>query len=96
MKIGRQKSAYGTIKEHVVRWRNWLPYKTLFTTSLHYFWWIWDSTVDRTGKYDVTHDYDTSKELSLMYLQDAQNLFNDICSMGNWQNCNQSVDGRSL
>jgi predicted alpha/beta superfamily hydrolase len=32
----------------------------------------------------VPHDYDTSK-YPVMYLQDAQNLFNEDAEYGNWE-----------
>lgn len=80
----------GTQKEHVARWRkNWLPFKQNFLPQVLL---ISDEfeipQLNKTRKVWalLPHDYDTSKEsYPVMYLQDAQNLFNEDAEYGNWE-----------
>lgn len=84
------KKHTGTQKEHVARWRkNWLPYKQNYLPQVLL---ISDEfeipQLNRTRKIWalLPHDYDTSKEsYPVMYLQDAQNLFNEDAEYGNWE-----------
>lgn len=80
----------GTQKEHVGRWRrNWLPFKQNYLPQVLL---ISDEfeipQLNRTRKIWalLPHDYDTSDErYPVMYLQDAQNLFNENAEFGNWE-----------
>jgi predicted alpha/beta superfamily hydrolase len=80
----------GIQKEHVARWRkNWLPFKQSFLPQVLL---ISDEfeipQLNKTRKIWalLPHDYDTSDErYPVMYLQDAQNLFNEGSGMGNWE-----------
>lgn len=80
----------GIQKEHVARWRkNWLPFKQSFLPQVLL---ISDEfeipQLNKTRKIWalLPHDYDTSNErYPVMYLQDAQNLFNEGSGMGNWE-----------
>jgi predicted alpha/beta superfamily hydrolase len=74
----------------VGRWRkNWLPFKQSYLPQVLL---ISDEfeipQLNRTRKIWalLPHDYDTSKEsYPVMYLQDAQNLFNEDAEYGNWE-----------
>jgi predicted alpha/beta superfamily hydrolase len=80
----------GVQKEHVARWRkNWLPFKQSFLPQVQL---ISDEFVipqlNKTRKIWalLPHDYDNSSEsYPVMYLQDAQNLFNESAEFGNWE-----------
>ncbi|TDE05603.1 alpha/beta hydrolase [Flavobacterium hiemivividum] len=80
----------GVQKEHVGRWRrNWLPFKQNYLPQVLL---ISDEfeipQLNRTRKIWalLPHDYDTSGEsYPVMYLQDAQNLFNENAEFGNWE-----------
>ncbi|MFV8343229.1 alpha/beta hydrolase [Flavobacterium sp. XS2P39] len=80
----------GIQKEHVVRWRkNWLPFKQSFLPQVQL---ISDEfkipQLNKTRKIWalLPHDYDNSNEsYPVMYLQDAQNLFNEAAEFGNWE-----------
>ncbi|NGY36974.1 alpha/beta hydrolase [Flavobacterium sp. XN-5] len=80
----------GVQKEHVGRWRkNWLPFKQNYLPQVLL---ISDEfeipQLNRTRKIWalLPHDYDTSDEsYPVMYLQDAQNLFNENAEFGNWE-----------
>ena len=80
----------GVQKEHVARWRkNWLPFKQSFLPQVQL---ISDEFVipqlNTTRKIWalLPHDYDKSSErYPVMYLQDAQNLFNESAEFGNWE-----------
>lgn len=80
----------GVQKEHVSRWRrNWLPFKQSFLPQVQL---ISDEFVipqlSKTRKIWalLPHDYDNSSEsYPVMYLQDAQNLFNESGEFGNWE-----------
>jgi predicted alpha/beta superfamily hydrolase len=76
--------------EHVARWRkNWLPFKQSFLPQVQL---ISDEfeipQLNKTRKIWalLPHDYDNSSEsYPVMYLQDAQNLFNEFAEFGNWE-----------
>jgi predicted alpha/beta superfamily hydrolase len=80
----------GIQNEHVGRWRkNWLPFKQSYLPQVLL---ISDEfeipQLNRTRKIWalLPHDYDTSEErYPVMYLQDAQNLFNEDAEYGNWE-----------
>lgn len=80
----------GIQKEHVARWRkNWLPFKQSFLPQVQL---ISDEFIipqlNKTRKIWalLPHDYDNSSEsYPVMYLQDAQNLFNESAEFGNWE-----------
>ncbi|MFV5703206.1 alpha/beta hydrolase [Flavobacterium sp. XS2P12] len=80
----------GIQKEHVARWRkNWLPFKQSFLPQVQL---ISDEFIipqlNKTRKIWalLPHDYDNSSEsYPVMYLQDAQNLFNETAEFGNWE-----------
>ncbi|WP_051929418.1 alpha/beta hydrolase [Flavobacterium sp. 83] len=80
----------GIQKEHVARWRkNWLPFKQSFLPQVQL---ISDEfeipQLNKTRKIWalLPHDYDHSSEsYPVMYLQDAQNLFNEEAEFGNWE-----------
>lgn len=80
----------GVQEEHVARWRrNWLPFKQSFLPQVLL---ISDEfeipQLNKTRKIWalLPHDYDTSNEsYPVMYLQDAQNLFNEEAQFGNWE-----------
>ncbi|MFE3849016.1 alpha/beta hydrolase [Flavobacterium sp. LB3P45] len=80
----------GIQKEHVSRWRkNWLPFKQSFLPQVQL---ISDEFIipqlNKTRKIWalLPHDYDNSIEsYPVMYLQDAQNLFNESAEFGNWE-----------
>ncbi|RTZ03558.1 alpha/beta hydrolase [Flavobacterium sp. RSP49] len=80
----------GIQKEHVERWRkNWLPFKQSFLPQVQL---ISDEfeipQLNKTRKIWalLPHDYDKSSEsYPVMYLQDAQNLFNESAEFGNWE-----------
>jgi predicted alpha/beta superfamily hydrolase len=84
------KNHSGIQNEFVARWRrNWLPFKPNFLPQvllisdefeipqLHKTRKIWAL---------LPHDYDSTDErYPVMYLQDAQNLFNESAEHGNWE-----------
>ena len=80
----------GVKKEHVDKWRkNWLPFKQNFLPQVKL---ISDEfeipQLNKTRKIWalLPHDYDNSDELyPVLYLQDAQNLFNEKAQYGNWE-----------
>jgi len=87
----RSCTAFETEKqEHVYRWRrNWLPYhkvklpkvelisEEFFIPQLKKFRKIWAL---------LPHDYETSEEsYRVLYLHDAQNLFDENAPYGNWE-----------
>ena len=87
-RISTQNS--GVKKEHVDKWRkNWLPFKPNFLPQVKL---ISDEfeipQLNKTRKIWalLPHDYDNSDEsYPVLYLQDAQNLFNDKAEFGNWE-----------
>lgn len=87
----RSVAAYtGVQNEHVARWRkNWLPFKQSYLPQVQL---ISDEfkipQLNKTRKIWalLPHDYDNSSEnYPVMYLQDAQNLFNEKAEFGNWE-----------
>lgn len=80
----------GIQKEHVARWRkNWLPFKQSYLPQVKI---ISDEfeipQLNKTRKIWalLPHDYDKTEErYPVMYLQDAQNLFNEKAAYGNWE-----------
>ena len=80
----------GIQKEYVPKWRkNWLPFKQLYLPQVLL---ISDEfeipQLNKTRKIWalLPHDYDNSNEqYPVMYLQDAQNLFNEDAPQGNWE-----------
>ena len=80
----------GVQKEHVSKWRrNWLPFKPNYLPKIVL---ISDEfeipQLNKTRKIWalLPHDYDSSSEsYPVMYLQDAQNLFNEEAEYGNWE-----------
>lgn len=84
------KKNSGIQNEYVARWRkNWLPFKQSFLPQVLL---ISDEfeipQLNKTRKVWalLPHDYDKSNErYPVMYLQDAQNLFNEEAQYGNWE-----------
>jgi predicted alpha/beta superfamily hydrolase len=80
----------GVQNEYVPKWRkNWLPFKQLYLPQVLL---ISDEfeipQLNKTRKIWalLPHDYDNSTErYPVMYLQDAQNLFNEDSPCGNWE-----------
>ena len=87
-RICEQKN--GVLKQHVDKWRkNWLPFKQNYLPIVQL---ISDEfeipQLNRKRKIWalLPHDYDASNEnYPVMYLQDAQNLFNENAEFGNWE-----------
>jgi predicted alpha/beta superfamily hydrolase len=84
------KKNSGIQNEYVARWRrNWLPFKQSFLPQVLL---ISDEfeipQLNKTRKVWalLPYDYDKSNErYPVMYLQDAQNLFNEEAQYGNWE-----------
>ena len=75
---------------HVPRWRkNWLPFQAEHLPKIHLISEEFEiPQLNKTRKIWalLPHDYDTSEECyPVLYLQDAQNLFNENAAYGNWQ-----------
>ena len=84
------KKKQGIQKEHVAKWRrNWLPFKPNFLPKVHLVsdeFEIPQLNKKRKIWALLPHDYETSTErYPVMYLQDAQNLFNEKAQFGNWE-----------
>lgn len=80
----------GIQNEHVFRWRkNWLPFKPNFLPQIQLIsdeFEIPQLNTTRKVWALLPHDYDYSNEsYPVMYLQDAQNLFNENAGYGNWE-----------
>lgn len=80
----------GIQNEHVFRWRrNWLPFKPNFLPQIQLIsdeFEIPQLNTTRKVWALLPHDYDYSSEsYPVMYLQDAQNLFNENAEYGNWE-----------
>lgn len=80
----------GVRSEHVYKWRhNWLPYKSKFLPKVHLIsdeFEIPQLNKTRRVWALLPHDYDTATEsYPVLYLQDAQNLFNENAQYGNWE-----------
>ncbi len=76
--------------EKVAKWRkNWLPYRPSQLPQIHLISEEFEiPQLNKTRKIWalLPHDYDTSEEsYPVLYLQDAQNLFNENADFGNWQ-----------
>jgi len=84
------KQHKGVRKEHVAKWRhNWLPFKPNFLPKVHLIseeFEIPQLNKKRKVWALLPHDYEESSEhYPVMYLQDAQNLFNEQAKFGNWE-----------
>lgn len=84
------KKKSGIQKEHVPKWRqNWLPYRPSQLPQVHLISEEFEiPQLNKTRKVWalLPHDYNTSDETyPVLYLQDAQNLFNENSPFGNWQ-----------
>ncbi len=84
------KQHKGVIKEHVDKWRkNWLPFKPNFLPKVELISEEFEMPqLNKKRKVWalLPHDYDLSSEhYPVMYLQDAQNLFNEKAQYGNWE-----------
>ena len=80
----------GVRKEHVDKWRkNWLPFKPNFLPQVHLI--SEEFEIPQLNKKRkiwalLPHDYDNSKDnYPVLYLHDAQNLFNEKAKYGNWE-----------
>ncbi len=84
------KQKNGVRKEHVAKWRhNWLPFKSKFLPKVQLISEEFEiPQLNKTRRVWalLPHDYDTSVEnYPVLYLQDAQNLFNENAQYGNWE-----------
>lgn len=84
------KQHSGVRKEHVDKWRkNWLPFKTNFLPKAQLISEEFEMPqLNKKRKIWalLPHDYETSTDhYPVMYLQDAQNLFNEDAKYGNWE-----------
>ena len=84
------KQNSGVRKEHVAKWRkNWLPFKPNFLPQVKLIsdeFEIPQLNKKRKIWALLPHDYDLSSEsYPVLYLQDAQNLFNEKAEFGNWE-----------
>lgn len=84
------KQHQGIRKEHVEKWRkNWLPFKPNFLPQVKLISEEFEiPQLNKTRRVWalLPHDYDNSQErYPVMYLQDAQNLFNENAKYGNWE-----------
>lgn len=80
----------GIQAEHVSNWReNWLPFKPNFLPQLVLLsdeFEIPQLNTTRKVWALLPHDYDaTDEHYPVLYLQDAQNLFHENSSYGNWE-----------
>ena len=80
----------GVKEEHVDKWRrNWLPFKNIFLPKVELISEEFEMPqLNKKRKIWalLPHDYETSTEnYPVMYLQDAQNLFNEKAKYGNWE-----------
>jgi len=84
------KNHSGVRKEHVDKWRkNWLPFKPNFLPKVHLISEEFEiPQLNKTRRIWalLPHDYEESTETyPVLYLQDAQNLFNEKAKYGNWE-----------
>ena len=84
------KKQNGVHKEHVDKWRrNWLPFKPNFLPKVHLISEEFEiPQLNKTRRVWalLPYDYETSNEsYPVLYLQDAQNLFNEKAKYGNWE-----------
>lgn len=84
------KPMVGIQEEYVERWRhNWLPYKNDFLPKVQVL--SKEVEIPQLNKKRrvwvlLPHDYQRTKErYPVLYLQDAQNLFNEKSPFGNWE-----------
>ena len=80
----------GVRNEHVDLWRkNWLPFKPNFLPQIHLISDEFEMPqLNKKRKIWalLPYDYDSSDEsYPVLYLQDAQNLFNEQARYGNWE-----------
>ena len=80
----------GVRKEHVAKWRkNWLPFKPNFLPQVKLIsdeFEIPQLNKKRKIWALLPYDYDASEDqYPVLYLQDAQNLFNENAEFGNWE-----------
>ncbi|MBC7494231.1 MAG: alpha/beta hydrolase, partial [Flavobacterium sp.] len=80
----------GIVKEHVDKWRkNWLPFKSKFLPIVKLISENFEMPQLKTKRKVwalLPHDYNTSTDnYPVLYLQDAQNLFNENAKYGNWE-----------
>ena len=80
----------GVRKEHVDKWRkNWLPFKPNFLPKVHLISEEFEiPQLNKTRRIWalLPYDYEESGETyPVLYLQDAQNLFNEQAKYGNWE-----------
>ncbi len=80
----------GVRKEHVAKWRrNWLPFKPNFLPIVKLISEEFEiPQLNKTRRVWalLPHDYDSSSDsYPVLYLQDAQNLFNENAKYGNWE-----------
>ncbi|MBS4040633.1 MAG: alpha/beta hydrolase [Flavobacteriales bacterium] len=80
----------GIQREHVYKWRhNWLPFKSKFLPEVHLI--SQEFEIPQLNKKRkvwalLPHNYhQTNERYPVMYLQDAQNLFNEQSAYGNWE-----------
>ena len=83
-----QKS--GIRKEHIFKWRrNWLPFKPSFLPIVKLISEQFEiPQLNKTRRVWalLPHDYEeSSAHYPVLYLQDAQNLFNENAQYGNWE-----------
>lgn len=84
------KEHVGVRREHVEKWRkNWLPFKPNFLPKVHLIsdeFEIPQLNKTRRVWALLPHDYEqTTERYPVLYLQDAQNLFNEKAQYGNWE-----------
>lgn len=84
------KRKNGVKKEHVAKWRkNWLPFKNSFLPIVKLISEEFEiPQLNKTRRVWalLPHDYETSNlNYPVLYLQDAQNLFNENAQYGNWE-----------
>lgn len=84
------KEHNGVRKEHVDKWRkNWLPFKANFLPKVHLISEEFEiPQLNKTRRVWalLPHDYEESNNTyPVLYLQDAQNLFNEKAKYGNWE-----------
>ena len=84
------KRKNGVKKEHVAKWRkNWLPFKNSFLPIVKLISEEFEiPQLNKTRRVWalLPHDYETSNlNYPVLYLQDAQNLFNKNAQYGNWE-----------
>jgi predicted alpha/beta superfamily hydrolase len=86
----KAKVSFGLVTETVEKWRvNWAPFKEAFYPKVELVSEAFEMPqLNRSRKvwallpYDY---YETNKHYPVLYLQDAQNLFNEGSEYGNWE-----------